>query len=108
MEFRLDEEQLELQDTVRRFCAARFPAQRIAERERRPLDRTTWRELAELGVFGLLVPGGEGASGLGAVGGAIVFEQLGAHLVNGPALWSTLAAPHVEGAARGDRVVGGV
>jgi alkylation response protein AidB-like acyl-CoA dehydrogenase len=31
MDFRLDDEQLELQDTVRRFCAARFAR---ADRER--------------------------------------------------------------------------
>jgi alkylation response protein AidB-like acyl-CoA dehydrogenase len=108
MDFRLDEEQLELQDTVRRFCAARFPAERIAERDGQRVDRNAWRELAGLGVFGLLVPQDEGGPGLGVVAGAIVFEQLGAHLVSGPALWSTLAARYVDGAARGDRLIGGI
>ena len=42
------------------------------------------------------------------VGGAIVFEQLGAHLVGGPVLWTTLAASWLDGAARGERLVGGV
>ncbi|TMA34357.1 MAG: acyl-CoA dehydrogenase [Deltaproteobacteria bacterium] len=106
MEFRLDEEQLALQDTVRRFCAARFPFERIAERDGRRVDRAAWREMAELGVFGLLeARAGEGP---GVIGAAIVFEQLGAHLVTGPVLWSTLAARYVEGAAAGDRLVGGV
>jgi len=77
MEFRLDEQQLELQDTVRRFCAARFPAERVAQRDG-AVDRSAWRELAELGVFGLLVPSAAGGPGLGLVEGAIVFEQLGA------------------------------
>jgi alkylation response protein AidB-like acyl-CoA dehydrogenase len=108
MDFRLDEEQLGLQDTVRRFCADRFAPERIAERDGQPVDRKAWRELAELGVFGLLAPEDHGGLGLGVVEGAIVFEQLGAHLVSGPALWSTLAASCVEGAARGDRLVGGV
>jgi alkylation response protein AidB-like acyl-CoA dehydrogenase len=108
MEFRLDEEQLELQDTVRRFCAARFPRERIAQREGAAVDRTAWRELAELGVFGLLAPAADGGLGLGMVEGALVFEQLGAQLVSGPVLWSTLAAPHVGGAASGERLVGGV
>src|SRR5262245_11726091 len=108
MDFRLDEEQLELQDTVRRFCAARFAPERIAQREGRPIDRAAWRELAELGVLGLLVPAADGGPGLGAVEGALVFEQLGAHLVGSPALWSTLAAPHLAGAAGGERLVGGV
>lgn len=108
MDFRLDEEQLGLQDTVRRFCADRFAPERIAERDGQPIDRAVWRELAELGVFGLLAPEDDGGLGLGVVEGAIVFEQLGAHLVNGPAVWSTLAAPCIEGAASGDRLVGGV
>jgi alkylation response protein AidB-like acyl-CoA dehydrogenase len=104
MEFRLDEPQLELQETVRRLCAARFPAERIAQRDG-AVDRAAWRELAELGLFGLLAPDG---GGLGLVEAAIAFEQLGAHLASGPVLWSTLAASYVDGAARGDRLVGGV
>jgi len=106
MDFRLDEEQLELQETVRRFCAARFAPERIAQRDGRPVDREAWRELAGLGVFGLLSP--ESAEGLGVVEAAIVFEQLGAHLVSGPVLWSALGTPSVEGAAGGEVLVGGV
>ena len=56
MDFRLDEEQLELQETARRFCAARFELQGNARREGLPIDRATWREMAELGVFALLLP----------------------------------------------------
>jgi alkylation response protein AidB-like acyl-CoA dehydrogenase len=108
MDFRLDEQQLELQATVRRFCEARFAPARIREREGRPVDPAAWREMAELGVFALLVPAARGGLGLGVVEAAIVFEQLGAHLVNGPALWSTLAAPYLDRAARGEQRVGGV
>jgi alkylation response protein AidB-like acyl-CoA dehydrogenase len=108
MEFRLDEAQQELSETVRRFCEERFAPARIREREGRPIDRSTWRALAELGVFALRVPEARGGLGLGVVEAAIVFEQLGAHLVNGPTLWSTLAAPWLDGAASGDRLVGGV
>ena len=108
MEFRLDDEQLELQDTVRRFCAAQFSPEQIRRREGRPIDRSEWRALAGLGVFGLLVPEADGGAGLGVVEAAIVFEQLGAHLVTGPVVWSALAARHVAGAASGDRIVGGV
>src|SRR5262245_55787033 len=99
MEFRLDDQQLELQDTVRRFCAQRFSVERIAQRDG-SLERGAWRQLAELGVFGLLAPG----SGVGVAEAAIVFEQLGAHVVNGPVLWTALAAPYVDGAARGERL----
>jgi alkylation response protein AidB-like acyl-CoA dehydrogenase len=108
MDFRLDEEQLELQDSVRRFCATRFAPSRLAERDGRPIDPDAWREMAALGVFAMLVPETDGGLGLGVVEGAIVFEQLGAHLVGGPVLWSTLAAPYVDGAPAGERLVGGV
>jgi alkylation response protein AidB-like acyl-CoA dehydrogenase len=53
-----------------------------------------------MGVFALLVPEDRGGFGGGVVEAAIVFEQLGAHLVAGPLLWSTIAAPLVSGAAR--------
>ena len=108
MEFRLDEGQVELQETVARFCAARYPLDGVVAREGAPLDRAVWSELAELGVLGLLAAEADGGSGLGALEGAIVFEQLGAHLVPGPLLWTVLAAGLVEGAAAGDVVVGGV
>ncbi|MET0903222.1 MAG: acyl-CoA dehydrogenase family protein [Acidimicrobiales bacterium] len=108
MEFRLDEGQVDLQETVARFCAARYPLDGVVAREGAPLDRAVWSELAELGVLGLLAAEAEGGSGLGALEAAIVFEQLGAHLVPGPLLWSVLAAGRVAGAATGDVVVGGV
>jgi len=108
MDFRLDEEQRELQDTVRRFCADRLPLERVAREGERPLDRTLWREMAELGLFSVLADGTDRAAGAGMVGAAIVFEQLGAHLVDGPVLWTCLAAPFVGKAAAGEYVVGGV
>lgn len=108
MEFRLDEGQVELQQTVARFCADRFPLDAVVAREGRPTDRRLWAEMAELGIFGLLRPEGAGGSGLGAIDAAIVYEQLGSHLAPGPVLWTILAAPLVEGAATGDVRVGGV
>jgi alkylation response protein AidB-like acyl-CoA dehydrogenase len=108
VDFRLDDDQLDLQQTVSRFGADRFPLDAIADRERRPVDRATWQQLADLGVLGLLSADGDGGPGLGVVEAAIVFEQLGSHLVSGPVLWTVLAAPLVDGAAAGDRLVGGV
>ncbi len=108
MDLRLDDEQLALQEAVRGFCAARFPLERIAEREGRPVDRGDWRALGDLGVLGVLVPEGDGGAGLGAVEAAIVLEELGAHLVPGPLLWSILAAPLLAGVADGGRLVSGL
>lgn len=108
MEFRLDEGQVGLQETVDRFCADRFPLDAIVSREGQGLDRQAWSDLAELGVFSLMLPESVGGSALGAVEAAIVFEQFGSHLVSGPLLWSVLAAPLVTGVASGEVVVGGV
>jgi alkylation response protein AidB-like acyl-CoA dehydrogenase len=107
MEFALDAGQLELQQTVARFCADRVPLDTIAAREGVPVDRAAWRDMAALGVFGLLVPEDAGGSGLGVVEAALLFEQLGSSLVPGPVLWTALAAPLVAGAALGDVLVGG-
>ena len=59
----------------------------VAERVAGLGDRSSWRALAELGVFGILVPADAGGSGLGCVEATVVLEQLGAHLVEGPGLY---------------------
>jgi alkylation response protein AidB-like acyl-CoA dehydrogenase len=108
MEFRLDEAQVDLQETVARFCSNWFPLDAVSARERAPIDPRAWRELADLGVLGMLRPEETGGIGLTTVDAAIVFEQIGSHLVPGPVLWTLLSAPLVEGAGTGERRVGGV
>ncbi|MGA2302851.1 MAG: acyl-CoA dehydrogenase family protein [Acidimicrobiales bacterium] len=108
MEFRLSDDQFELQDAVRKFCVATRPIGGVAERVGGLGDRSSWRALSDLGVFGLLVPVDQGGSGLGCVEATVVFEQLGAHLVEGPVVWSTITAPLVTGAVDGSRVVAGL
>ena len=108
MEFRLGETQLDLQQTVARFFEDRVPLDAVAAREGAPVDRTLWREMADLGLQGLLLDEASGGSGLGVVDAAIVFEQVGSHLVPGPLLWSVLAARLVDGAASGEVIVGGI
>jgi len=108
MEFRLDDARVELQRTVAQFATARFPLESIVAREGESIDGATWRELASLGLFGLLLPEDAGGSGLDVVDAAIVCEQLGSQLVSGPLLWTMLAASIVEGAASGDARVGGI
>jgi alkylation response protein AidB-like acyl-CoA dehydrogenase len=108
MEFRLDDEQIALQQTIAKFCADRFPLDSIVSRERVPTDRRTWTEMASLGIFGLLVPEDAGGSGLGAVEAVLLFEQFGEYLATGPMLWTVLAAGLVEGAVHGEQMIGGV
>lgn len=106
MEFRLDDDQVGLQQTVARFFQDRFPLDAIHEREGAPVDRETWTALADLGTFGLLVDAADGGSGLGVVEAALVFEQVGSHLVPGPLMWSVLAAS-VLGQPLREQLVGG-
>jgi alkylation response protein AidB-like acyl-CoA dehydrogenase len=108
VDFRLDDDQLALRDAIRAFCDDRFDLANIAAREGKPVDAATWAALADIGVFGLLVPAERGGFG-GAVEAAVVFEQFGAHLATGPLLWSTIVAPLVDGAQTGRvRVAGAV
>lgn len=91
MDFRLDDDQLALQDGVSSFCAARRPLEGIVDLEETPLTRAEWSELAELGVFSLVQPEADGGLGLGWIDAVVVFEQLGRYLVRGPLVWSALA-----------------
>ncbi len=95
MDFRLDDQQRALQDTIAGFCATRYPLDDVAQREATTTPASTraaWQDLSDLGVFSLLVPESAGGLGLGMVHATLVFEQLGQHLVPGPILWSTLGA----------------
>jgi alkylation response protein AidB-like acyl-CoA dehydrogenase len=108
MEFRLDDGQVELQQTVVRFFEDHCPMGSIAAREGAEVDRSLWAGMAELGTFGLLLPVDAGGSGLGVIEAALLFEQLGSYLVPGPVLWSVLASGLVEGVVTGDLLVGGI
>ena len=97
MEFRLDEGQVELQETVARFCAARFPSTASSAREGLRSIGRSGRSWPTSACWACCAAEADGGSGLGALEGAIVFEQLGSHLVPGPLLWTVLAAGLVDG-----------
>jgi alkylation response protein AidB-like acyl-CoA dehydrogenase len=67
-----------------------------------------WRDLVDLGVFQLQRAESDGGLGLGAADASLVFEELGRALVPGPLVWTALAADWVDGAASGERRVGGL
>ena len=104
MDFRLDEEQAALRDAARALCEHHFDLGAVASREGVAITDSAWRALAEMGVFGLLVPDEPG----GAVESAIVFEQLGMHVASGPLRWTAIAAPLVRTAATGATRVTGI
>lgn len=78
MNFRLTDEQLELQDTVRRYARERLPpvAEEI-ERTGEPPSRELIHEFAEMGLLGVNVPEAHGGLGLGNLEALLVLEELG-------------------------------
>ena len=93
MDFGLSEEQVLLQETVRRFLAARCPTPRVREIMETPTahDADLWRGLAELGVPSILVPEAHGGLGQELLDLAIVAEELGYAATPGPFLASAMA-----------------
>jgi alkylation response protein AidB-like acyl-CoA dehydrogenase len=106
MDFELSADQEALRDVVRSLCVGRFPIEFIRSlMDDVMLDRARWRELADTGVFSLVLPESAGGVGLGYQDAVIVFEELGRALVPGPLVGTFLAAGVVDGAASGDAVV---
>jgi alkylation response protein AidB-like acyl-CoA dehydrogenase len=102
----LNSDQLALRSGVREYLAGRWDAERLRIASSAvPLTAADWKELAGLGVFGLLLPESSGGMGLGLADAAIVFEELGAALVPGPLVPTVLAAGAVSGVADGDAIV---
>ncbi|MGW6060148.1 acyl-CoA dehydrogenase family protein [Streptomyces sp. NPDC055189] len=108
MDFQLNADQRALKSGFRDLLEGRFDggALRAAVDAGTPsLDRALWRELGDAGFFALRVPEAEGGVGLGLPEAVLVFEEAGRALLPGPLVATFLAAPDVEGAARGAVVV---
>jgi alkylation response protein AidB-like acyl-CoA dehydrogenase len=86
----LSEEQELLQETARDFVARRSPLRRVRElrdgTEPDGFSRALWREMADLGWLGIIVPAEHGGLGLGWTELMVVFEQLGRGLMPEPML----------------------
>jgi alkylation response protein AidB-like acyl-CoA dehydrogenase len=62
-----------------------------------------WRDLAEIGVLGLLVPEGFDGLGAGPVDLVVAFDRLGYHAVPGPLVESAAAVPVLLEQVAGER-----
>jgi alkylation response protein AidB-like acyl-CoA dehydrogenase len=105
MDFGLSEEQLLLEETVRGFLADRVPITRVREvrDEDCPNNREIWKELAELGTAGILVPEAQGGSGLSLLDAALVAQAIGHAVTPCPFLSSAVMVPVALTALGGDR-----
>jgi alkylation response protein AidB-like acyl-CoA dehydrogenase len=86
MDLEFSDEQQMLRELVRGVCSAYSPPEQVREIE----DDATgfpselWKQLAELDLVGLLIPGEYGGSGMTALEGAILYEELGRSLAPTP------------------------
>lgn len=102
MDFELNDDERSLQDGIRTFLAGRFPIEVVRGNEHSggAIDRALWKELGNLGVFGLR------SDGFGMTESVLAFEEIGRALVPGPVVASHMAASVIPGAATGSRIVG--
>lgn len=92
MNFDFDDQQLELHSTVARALADTLPFE--GHEARGADDSAGWDLMAELGLFGLLVPEAHGGLGLSLVDLALIAEEFGARLAP-QSILDTLAAADV-------------
>ena len=92
----LNEEQAQLRDSARNFLAEQSPVSQLrALRDKADADgfsRPLWRQFAEKGFTGVLVPEAHGGLGLGHVEAGVVMEQIGHQLCASPLLASAVVA----------------
>ncbi len=109
----LDDDQTLLRDTARDFVAEHAPVghMRALRDANDPtgFSRDLWKQFAELGFTGILVPETDGGLGLGHVEAGLVLEEIGRNLSPSPFLSSAVAAVEaLKGSAARDRWYPGI
>lgn len=86
MDLEFSEEQQLLRETVRRVCSEHAPLDvvRQMEDDATGYPAALWKQLAETGVTGLLVPESHGGAGMDLLDAAIVYEEFGRSLAPSP------------------------
>ncbi len=89
----LDEDQALIKDTAREFCASKAPVAQLRKLrdEQDPLGYSpdTWKQMAELGWAGIVIPEAHGGTEFGWMALGAVLEEQGRHLTASP-LFSTV------------------
>jgi len=93
MDFGLSEDQLLLKDTIKRFLAEQCPTTRVRQIMEADSDaeKQLWRELAELGIAGVIVPSDHGGQERELLDLALIAEELGYAATPGPFIGSAMA-----------------
>ncbi len=109
MRFELSDDQQLLRSSTRDFFARAAPlehSRRVMEHDPQGFEAPQWRQLAEMGYVGLVVPADQGGQGLGAVELAVVGEEAGRVCLPGPLLDAVLAAALLAAAGGQDEATG--
>jgi alkylation response protein AidB-like acyl-CoA dehydrogenase len=92
----LTEDQLMFRDAAKRFAADRAPVAQLRklrdDNDPTGFSRTVWKEMAELGWAGVLVPQEHGGAEFGHVGAGLIAQEIGRNLSATPLLSSAVLA----------------
>jgi alkylation response protein AidB-like acyl-CoA dehydrogenase len=90
----LNEDQTMLRDTAKPFIADAAPVKhlRSMREDATGFSRDLWKQFAEMGFTGILVPEAHGGMGMGHVEAGIVLEEIGRNLTPSPFLTTAVAA----------------
>ena len=92
----LDEDQLMFRDAAKRFAAERAPVSQLRklrdDADNDGFSRALWKEMADMGWAGVLVPEEYGGVGFGLVGAGLIATEVGRNLSVTPLLSSSVLA----------------
>lgn len=94
MDFAFSEDQELLRQEVRKFLEGQSPLPEVRKAIETPdgYSKEVWKQLAELGFLGLIVPSEYGGAGLGWVDLVVLLEETGRLLLPAPLVSNTLAS----------------
>ena len=109
----LNDEQAMLRDTAKDFVGENAPVKHMRKLrdEHNPdgFSRDLWKQFAEMGFTGVMVPEDDGGLGLGHVEAGVVLEEIGRNLTPSPFLTTAVAAvAALKGTAQGSRWFPGI
>lgn len=109
----LNDEQTMLRDTARDFVADAAPVGHMRglrdAHDATGFSRDLWKQFAEMGFTGILVPEAQGGLGLGHVEAGVVLEEIGRNLSPSPFLTTAVAAVSaLNGTAQAERWFPGI
>ncbi len=109
----LNDEQTMLRDTARDFVADAAPVSHMRSlrdaNDPAGFSRDLWKQFAQMGFTGILIPEADGGLGLGHVEAGVVLEEIGRNLSPSPFLTTAVAAvAALQGSAQRQRWFPGI